>query len=289
MLVEPAVIVEASLVPAEDAPEKARLAQQSLRAAIVVSRVVESCRQDALEIVDRPLLSPHEIVERDDFAEQRRPEVERRDVAFGDRFVGRSLDGHFALERRQQPRAEAGEDMKPFVPVAAREEIREHECAGLVDAAILECTPEQIRRRPRGHEDSRGSGGGEVVDRNESREDGAECRQRGRAMKSRAAFGDHYPPGGAIALSMSCFARSSSISEPAAADDACQAWSIAPDATADLLVSTACSASRAALSINVWTDARSDGGTMERERRQHQRDALQQARQAASSRGRPAA
>ena len=66
--------------------------------------------------------------------------------------------------------------MQPFVPVATRDEIREHERTGLVDATILERAPQQIRRRPRGDEDGRGSGGGEVVDRDDGREDGAECR-----------------------------------------------------------------------------------------------------------------
>ena len=41
-------------------------------------------------------------------------------------------------------------------------------------------------------------------------------------------------------MSRSCFARASSISAPAAADDACQAWSIAPLVTAAPRVVTAC-------------------------------------------------
>ena len=64
-----------------------------------------------------------------------------------------------------------------------------------------------------------------------------------------------------MATSISCLARVSSIIAPAAADDACQARSMAPVLTAASRVPTACAASRAALSTSACAEAKSVGGT----------------------------
>ena len=84
--------------------QKTRLRQEACCAAILIRAGLERARQETIEVGHAAVLPAERIVERKDFADEARPEVEWRLAAGRLRRMRRPAQQDFAIERRQRIR-----------------------------------------------------------------------------------------------------------------------------------------------------------------------------------------
>ena len=158
MLVTRVRLPHAALVRSKRGNEEPRLAQHALGTAIDPGARLELRREQPLEVVHLPPPPPQLVVELEHLADERRPQVEGRNGALGDGFVGPGLQHDLAIECAQPCSGRCGGIPQPLVQLCTGEDVGEDDRGPHVGEAGLFHRALQLEsRRARRHDHRRGA------------------------------------------------------------------------------------------------------------------------------------
>ena len=153
MLVDTACLLDPILEDAERRPEEPREPEQTLGAAVDLGAPLEAAEHQPFERVGRPVPPPQLVVERQDFNDETRAELERRRGPACARVERRPPEDHLALELREPRRDASSPLVQSLVQLGARDDVGKHDGRRFGrKAEVLEGAPERLRGAASRHE-----------------------------------------------------------------------------------------------------------------------------------------
>src|SRR5574338_318359 len=262
MLVDRAGVTDGSLVGAIGGCKESRLAEEPFGASIVVGAIDQRVSDQSFERLHRAMTSAEFVIKTEHLHKQPGSKLERGRGAARLHLARGAAQERLALEFRQQARFASDPLVKLLVELGTSHDHRNHDCGAWTrETLVFQCAA-QLRRGRAGRDDDRAGAQIGEVRRDERRfENGAlKGAEPGGPHHTGTSRSNYGRDGGFSQRIKSCRARSSSISAPAAADDALHASCSLPLEIAESRCLHAEDASCTALTKSACTGARSAGG-----------------------------